>query len=635
MQVDVTLTREDWYAYARYVAARMSVHRRRWWVTSLAVSAAIAVALVVQSTFSGWHFDAPTALIVIVLIYAALWGTAQLQRRSTPVPDAWLGRKIYEFGPDGLVMQGSKSVARFDWNAISKVEETESHLILMLDQLSGLVIPKRDLAGADQVEVLKAEIARFMTSASPSQLPDQGSIAPQAEGTPATAARPLGRAPFLSNCIGGLRLVAFRSVDANQFAPSARQALLFALIAVLLWIGFDRVVADDGAFFSSYGLLEVGWLALVALATFVLFTPTAYGVASLSRSLTACASALPVLTLAALLLDYAAQDSRLARWVGLIVLAGAAIYLVRAKVRVGGEPRAIALAGSVAVVLITSWAYAATVSVRPQFWYSADEPGDDSTDWAAAEEQMYRQPELIDRALETLAPQDPARIDSYFLGFAGDGDQEVFAREVGFARLALEKRFDLDRHEVILANSPEPKQDALLASSSALRRVLAGLGRKMDIANDVLLLYVTSHGSEDGSVAVSQAGMPFNDLYADDLKAALDAAHIQWRILIISACYSGSFIEPLENEQTIIFTAARADRTSFGCSDERELTYFGEALFRDALPASDSLLDAFARTQAIIAGREKSEGLTPSEPQLYVGARMRSKLKALGIAPKS
>jgi hypothetical protein len=275
----------------------------------------------------------------------------------------------------------------------------------------------------------------------------------------------------------------------------------------------------------------------------------------------------------------------------------------------------------------------ATVSARPQFWYAAQDYDDDSTASTAAEEQMYRQPGLLDSAVAALAPQDPSRIDAYFLGFAGDGNQQVFAREVSFVRHALEERFDLYRHEIILANSPDPAPDALLASGTALRRALAGLGRTMDVANDVLVLYVTSHGSDDGAVAVSQSGMSFNDLYAEDLKDALDAAHIQWRVLIISACYSGAFIEPLENDQTVIFTAARSDRASFGCSDESELTYFGEALFQDALPAADSLLDAFRHTQSIIAAREKSEGLTPSEPQLYVGPRMLTKLRALGIAP--
>jgi Peptidase C13 family len=355
-------------------------------------------------------------------------------------------------------------------------------------------------------------------------------------------------------------------------------------------------------------------------------------VAVLGRSSIAAASMLPLLTILALTADYAAQDTPVARWLGLLIAVVAAIYLFRAKRSAGNEPTISALVGSVAIVLITTWVYGATVMARPQFWYSTDDSEEDAIDWSGAEEQIYRQPELLDRALASLATQDPARADMYFVGFAGDGGQEVFSKEVGFARDALTQRFDLRQHSLILANSPEPARDALLASSTALRRSLAGVALKMDVANDVLMLYITSHGSDEGSVAVSEPGMPFNDLYVDDLKAALQASGIQWRVLIVSACYSGTFIDPLKDDHTVIFTAARADRTSFGCSDERELTYFGEALFHDALPSSTSLLDAFTRTQRIIAKREEEEGLDPSQPQLYIGERMRTKLAELGFA---
>ena len=221
----------------------------------------------------------------------------------------------------------------------------------------------------------------------------------------------------------------------------------------------------------------------------------------------------------------------------------------------------------------------------PLIWIAYDglSAEEDPLDRNGVEEQIYRQPELLDRALADLAPQDPALPDVYFVGFAGYGDQEVFSKEASFARDALAQRYDLHQHSLILANSPEPARDALLASTTALRHSLDGVAQKMDVANDVLMLYITSHGSDDGSVAVSESGMPFNDLYVDDLKQALKESGIRWRVLIVSACYSGTFIEPLKDDYTIIFTAARADRTSFGCSDERDLTYFGEALFRDVV----------------------------------------------------
>jgi hypothetical protein len=53
--------------------------------------------------------------------------------------------------------------------------------------------------------------------------------------------------------------------------------------------------------------------------------------------------------------------------------------------------------------------------------------------------------------------------------------------------------------------------------------------------------------------------------------------------------------------------AAAADRTSFGCSNDSDLTYFGEAFYRDALPGARSMRAAFESAKAAIAARERRE----------------------------
>jgi hypothetical protein len=102
-------------------------------------------------------------------------------------------------------------------------------------------------------------------------------------------------------------------------------------------------------------------------------------------------------------------------------------------------------------------------------------------------------------------------------------------------------------------------------------------------------------------------------------------------VIILSACYAGGFIESLRDPQTIVITAAAADRTSFGCSNDRDLTYFGEAFYRDALPGARSLRDAFETAKAAIAARERVEHVTPSNPQAYFGAQMEAKLAAMNV----
>jgi hypothetical protein len=147
----------------------------------------------------------------------------------------------------------------------------------------------------------------------------------------------------------------------------------------------------------------------------------------------------------------------------------------------------------------------------------------------------------------------------------------------------------------------------------------------------VLLLFLTSHGSEDAELSVSQGYLPLDELDGRTLRTALDDSGIRWRVIVISACHAGSFIPKLSDERTLIIAAAHADKSSFGCSDERELTYFGEAFLRDALPASSDLLDAFARARELVTAREIEEGQEPSDPQLFVGAQMKAKLAEMPL----
>ena len=51
-------------------------------------------------------------------------------------------------------------------------------------------------------------------------------------------------------------------------------------------------------------------------------------------------------------------------------------------------------------------------------------------------------------------------------------------------------------------------------------------------------------------------GERLNSLTPARLTKALDQAGIKNRVLILSACYSGSFVPPLSNENTMILTAS-------------------------------------------------------------------------------
>jgi len=189
------------------------------------------------------------------------------------------------------------------------------------------------------------------------------------------------------------------------------------------------------------------------------------------------------------------------------------------------------------------------------------------------------------------------------------------------------EKYSLGGRELRLINDQRDESTWPVASGSALRHALLGLGQRMNRDNDVLFLALSSHGSEDASLSVMNESMSlWRDLNATELRDMLQESGIRWRVIVISACHAGSFIESLADENTIVLTAAAKENTSFGCSDDRNLTYFGEAFYRDALPKAASLREAFDQARVAIAAREAAEDVDVSDPQAHFGAALEAKL---------
>lgn len=164
-----------------------------------------------------------------------------------------------------------------------------------------------------------------------------------------------------------------------------------------------------------------------------------------------------------------------------------------------------------------------------------------------------------------------------------------------------------------------------IATAASLRYALRELAPKMNVDEDILFLSLSSHGSED-YLSVSNEPLMLQDLTDEGLADALRDSGIKWRVIVISACHSGSFIDALRDPNTVVITAAAADRTSFGCSDDRDLTYFGEAFYRDALPGALSLRQAFETAVDTIGARERRENIRASHPQAHFGEAIERKL---------
>lgn len=264
-------------------------------------------------------------------------------------------------------------------------------------------------------------------------------------------------------------------------------------------------------------------------------------------------------------------------------------------------------------------------------WYPAEEQGVD--EYAAyraldVERIFYKQPALLTEQLEALQAERSDRDDLYFVGFAGYALQDVFRNEIQFARALFDRRFDTQGRSLVLINNLATRDSQPLASSVNLEHALQYIGDVIDRDNDIVVLFLTSHGSK-ADLSVNFWPLRLNDMTPAMLKQYLDNAGIKWRIIMVSACYSGGFIETLKDEYTAIMTASAVDRMSFGCEDERELTYFGEALLQNQLQTQLSIAAAFEGTAKEITLREQQEHLAPSYPQIYIGQAMQEKLRRL------
>jgi len=144
-----------------------------------------------------------------------------------------------------------------------------------------------------------------------------------------------------------------------------------------------------------------------------------------------------------------------------------------------------------------------------------------------------------------------------------------------------------------------------------------------------VLLHVTSHGSQGHELSVEFYPLQLPPIRPAELRSALDEAGIKWRIVVISACYSGGFIDALKEAHTMVVTASDARHTSFGCGNAFDFTYFSKAYYDEALRKTRSFERAFALARDSVRRREQKEGLEPSNPQMFIGAAMQGKLARL------
>ncbi|GLK91818.1 C13 family peptidase [Pseudomonas turukhanskensis] len=227
---------------------------------------------------------------------------------------------------------------------------------------------------------------------------------------------------------------------------------------------------------------------------------------------------------------------------------------------------------------------------------------------------LLEQGKLLDQALAAVPASTPA-VELYTLTLAGDGEQSVFLREADYVTTLLRERFGA-HGQITLVNHRDHMLDRPLATRENLRRAAKVLAERAG-PEDMVFVYLTSHGSRDHQLSLVQPGLELANMPASELAELLLPLKSHYKVVVVSACFSGGFIPQLKDDKTLVMTAARSDRTSFGCSDEADFTYFGRALFAEALSTTDDLERAFEQAKASVAKREQEDDFEPSEPQIW------------------
>jgi hypothetical protein len=436
------------------------------------------------------------------------------------------------------------------------------------------------------------------------------------------------------NLAAGLRLAAFLPVSRYDFRVSPGDFVLLWAFNLLAWLAGGML---RGGF---PGYLDFGALP-IALAELPLVLLASLIIASLYRKrelllalalLLISPDALFELVASAIViaLRFAGADTPPAVQVTLYTayLLWVLAVALRALWVAAGWHRRQFIQGS--VLLVALFLFLLNFMPRTEFWASYREVAADTRQSPVLREDLFHaQDGLLATHLAALLPQRAGMADLYFVGFAPDGTQDVFGSELKTVSRLMRERFDAGGRAIVLSNDPVTLRDLPIASATNLRATLERVGAVMDAEEDILFLYITTHGSEDGQLSVELPPLQLSQIRPAALARMLHASGIKWKVVVISACYSGGFIEPLRDDNTLVITATDAHNPSFGCDNGEDLTWYGRAYFDQALRRTRSFTEAFEFARQAVAQREREQKLTASNPQMYVGAAIKDKLAGL------
>ena len=435
---------------------------------------------------------------------------------------------------------------------------------------------------------------------------------------------------FAANIMASLWMLVGSIKAFDWVKPTFTQFLLFCILALSVNVLFAWLVADANSVFNEQGLISYLVWPMIMLIAGIILAKRSQNYTLLFVPVILWLTADTLLVLLQSGIQFLGNQNLLPAWsYGVIEILFFSLFIWQTvsllwvfakRLHWPWWEQVIMLIGAVSLLFV--WQKNAN---NQRIFQTTTPPP------TLSEVAFYAQPMLLDDKLANLTQSSEGISDWYFVGVAGY-PESVFAGEITEAQRLFDVRFGMKGRSLALVNNPYTWQSEPIASQTSLDRVLKHLGKKMNASEDVLFLVLSSHGAVDesgkilGDIVLDNPPLELEDINPKWLKQTLDNAGIRWRVIVVSSCYSGTFIDELSSPTTVIITASKADRASFGCQPGAELSYFGEAFFAEALRAKTSFESAFKQAIQRIKEREALLGFEPSEPQMVVGSLMKTAL---------
>ncbi|WCM92349.1 C13 family peptidase [Acidovorax sp. NCPPB 2350] len=470
--------------------------------------------------------------------------------------------------------------------------------------------------------------------------PEGASVAPGASAPPHRDTAALG--DWFAE---GLRASLFLRFRAPASDPKPLHLIVLIAVAIAIFLAAQRLAIPGEARFSAAGWLAHSWgvslIILVVWSVFVHWRATDVHAPAVARwyALTTMGSILVTVVVSLYeaawyreLLPEAWRESAFLAWAFALGIWG---WMIAISVRVASL-LGMLRKGCVLLGILLLLIYVANAMVFQQFkpWYQDSTENEEPLQrkpFTLSQEVIESQIAVRDQTFMELQPDRKAVRDVYAIVFAPYASEDVFKRESQLVTDVLRERFDAQGRVLQLLNHQDTARTLPWATTENLQRAIRAVAGKMDREHDVLVMYLTSHGARNFRLAAQHWPLEVSDLTPTELRQALDDAGVRNRVIMVSACYSGGWVEPLASDTTLVMTAADADHTSYGCGHRSPLTYFGRALWDEQLRQTHDFEAAFAKAVPVIRQREeeakKADGF--SNPQIRVGEAIRPVLQEI------